>query len=202
MKLDYIELENFRQYHGRQRLDFSRDSQRHVTLVHGINGAGKTSLFMAINWCLYGRTVLDNVGELISKKALDETAMGQLAQASVKLAFTHDAQRYVMQRTIGAVRQTDGRVDTDATNNEEVDLRRIAADGQAKKEPNPLSIINAILPANVRTYFLFDGEKGKTPNITTTFDNQSIRAVLEELNLLLNTKNEIKNDTIIFKHLN
>ncbi|RKX23628.1 MAG: hypothetical protein DRP47_12540, partial [Candidatus Zixiibacteriota bacterium] len=71
MKLAQLKLENFRQYHGRQRLDFARDNQKNVTVIHGINGAGKTSLFLAINWCLYGKSVdnvkvIDNVGELMS----------------------------------------------------------------------------------------------------------------------------------------
>ena len=57
MKLERITLENFRQYHGRQRLEFARDEQRRVTVIHGVNGAGKTSLFLAINWCLYGKSV-------------------------------------------------------------------------------------------------------------------------------------------------
>jgi len=46
---------------------------------------------------------------------------------------------------------------------------------------------------------LFEAPKGKMPAITTTFDNQPLKVVLEELNLLLNTKNEFKNETIIFK---
>jgi transmembrane sensor len=45
----------------------------------------------------------------------------------------------------------------------------------------------------------FHGIKTDLPAITTTFDNQPLEAVLEELNLLLNTKNVCKNDTIIFK---
>lgn len=46
--------------------------------------------------------------------------------------------------------------------------------------------------------FLLKGVSAKIGSITTTFDNQPFNAVLEELNLLLNTSNVIKNDTIIF----
>jgi hypothetical protein len=49
MKLERLQLENFRQYYGRQRLTFARDAKRNVTVIHGINGAAKTSLFSAIN---------------------------------------------------------------------------------------------------------------------------------------------------------
>jgi transmembrane sensor len=46
---------------------------------------------------------------------------------------------------------------------------------------------------------VFDREIGRLPAITTTFDNHPLEAVLEELNLLLNTKIECRNDTIMFK---
>lgn len=65
MKFERIILENFRQYYGQEKLEFAKDKQRRVTVIHGVNGAGKTSLFLAINWCLYGEGV-DNVGELIT----------------------------------------------------------------------------------------------------------------------------------------
>ena len=157
MRLDFVELENFRLYHGRQRLNFSKHQDKHVTIIHGVNGVGKTSLFLAINWCLYGREILDNIGELISRKALEEAGIGQLVTGSVKVGFSHSDYRYVMSRQVGSVRQTDGTI---APYQEEVvDLRRVGADGQARRESNPLTVINAILPANVRTYFLFDGEK-------------------------------------------
>jgi len=73
MKLERITLENFRQFSGKQRLEFALDEKRRVTVIHGANGAGKTSLFLAINWCLYGRTVekikvIDNVGELSARQ--------------------------------------------------------------------------------------------------------------------------------------
>lgn len=38
-------------------------------------------------------------------------------------------------------------------------MMRIRVDGQAQCVHNPLGVMNAILPANVREYFLFDGEK-------------------------------------------
>jgi transmembrane sensor len=46
--------------------------------------------------------------------------------------------------------------------------------------------------------FMLNGVTERIGNITTTFDNQPLEAVLEELTLLMNAKIEIKNDTIIF----
>ena len=147
MKLERLSLENFRQYYGRQRIEFSKDAKRHVTVVHGVNGAGKTSMFIALNWCLYGREVAENIGDLISKEAMRQTEPGELVQASVELAFSHDEQKYILRRSVAAVRQVDGTIEPYQT--EEVIMKRITASGEAKDEKAPNTVINAILPANV-----------------------------------------------------
>ena len=158
MKLERLSLENFRQYYGRQRIGFSKDPKRHVTVVHGVNGAGKTSMFIALNWCLYGKEVIENIGDLISKEAMYKTVPGELVQTSVELTFSHEGQKYLLRRSIAAVRQVDGTIEPYQA--EEVVMKRFSASGEAKDtEKAPNTLINAILPANVRTYFLFDGEK-------------------------------------------
>lgn len=163
MKLAQITLENFRQYYDKQRLDFARDSQKRVTVIHGINGAGKTSLFLAINWCLYGKNVdnvkvVDNVGDLMSKEAASRAQTGETVRTAVELSFLHNGERFLVKRFIQGVKQKDGTVRTeDSTNN--FTMMRIKADGQAERVSNPLGTMNSILPVNVREYFLFDGEK-------------------------------------------
>ncbi len=162
MKLEKVTLENFRQYHGRQRLEFARDEQRRVTVIHGVNGAGKTSLFHGINWCLYGKSVenikvVDNVGELINKEAVSQAISGQEVRASVELAFLHNGERYVARRSLRGTKQADGSVVHD--NDDDFTMMRTRWDGQAERVNNPIGTMNAILPVNVREYFLFDGEK-------------------------------------------
>lgn len=156
MKLERITLENFRQYYGRQRLTLSKDSQQNVTVIHGVNGAGKTSLFLAINWCLYGEGV-SNVGELISKEAISQAQDDESVRASVELAFTHNGERYLVSRRLTGVKQPDGSVSL--SNEDDFTMMRTRWDGQAERVNNPIGTMNAILPSNVRTYFLFDGEK-------------------------------------------
>ncbi len=162
MKLERITLDNFRQYYGRQRLEFARDLQRRVTVIHGINGAGKTSLFLAINWCLYGTRVenvkvIDNVGELISKEAINRASPGERVRCSVELTFLHNGDRYLVRRLLQGTKRVDNKIDLDST--DEFVMMRTLSDGQAKRVDNPIGTMNAILPVNVREYFLFDGEK-------------------------------------------
>lgn len=77
MRIERVDLHNFRQYFGHQRLKISRHDDQNVTVIHGVNGAGKTSLFLALNWCLYGEGV-DNIGQIISKEAVRLGRSGEI----------------------------------------------------------------------------------------------------------------------------
>jgi DNA sulfur modification protein DndD len=162
MKLEWIALDNFRQYFGHQKLTFARDKQKNVTIIHGINGAGKTSLFLALNWCLYGRNVenikvVDNVGELVSKEAINRAQPGDEVQASVSVAFQHNGDRYTVKRTLTGSKLLTGSLMVNDL--DQFTMMRQAPDGRAEPIMNPLGTMNAILPVNAREYFFFDGEK-------------------------------------------
>lgn len=162
MKLERITIENFRQYCGKQRVEFAKDDQKRVTIIHGINGAGKTSFFLSINWCLYGKSVeniriVDNVGELMSKEAVSRASVGEVVRTSVDLSLLHNGDRYLVKRSLQGVKQADGTIKVEDADS--FTMMRTKADGQADRVNNPIGTMNSILPANVREYFLFDGEK-------------------------------------------
>ena len=51
MKLSGIVLTNYKQYYGTQEFTFSIEEEQPVTIIHGENGAGKSSLLGAFRWC-------------------------------------------------------------------------------------------------------------------------------------------------------
>lgn len=157
MIFERITLANFRQYFDRQRLEFAKDRQRKVTIIHGVNGAGKTSFFLAINWCLYGGEYIDNIGELISKEAISRIKVSESVTMFVELSFLHNGERYVVKRSLRGIKMIDASVQTDLT--DEFIIVHIGTDGQSEQIKNPIGTINSILPSNIRSYFLFDGEK-------------------------------------------
>ena len=65
----------------------------------------------------------------------------------------------------------------------------------------PLTDAFGLLQKQYSHVFVFEPKQESIPTITTTIDNQTLEAVLEELNLLLNTKNVTRNDTIFFESL-
>jgi transmembrane sensor len=63
----------------------------------------------------------------------------------------------------------------------------------------PMKEALCLLQKQYSRVFVFESQQESMPALTTTIDNQTLEAVLEELNLLLNTKNVSRNDTIFFK---
>lgn len=156
MKFERLIITNFRQYYGEQTVRFADNSNQNITIFHGVNGAGKTSLFAAINWCLYGEGV-EGIGQIISKEAVREANSGDEVITKVVMRFVHGGQRYLASRQLKGRKQSDGTVIE--MPDVEFLLMRTRFDGQSARIDNPIGTMNAILPANVRTYFLFDGEK-------------------------------------------
>ena len=54
MKINKVHLYNFSSYAGDNTIDLHTSGKKNVVLIGGNNGAGKTSLFMAIKLALYG----------------------------------------------------------------------------------------------------------------------------------------------------
>jgi DNA sulfur modification protein DndD len=154
MKLEFARLVNYRQFYGQQDIGFSTYKDLNVTVFHGDNGAGKSSFFSAINWCLYGEGIED-IGEIISKRAIKEAPIGEEVTTSVQISFIHQGKMYVADRSITVKKLVDGYKKVD----KEFTLTRIKKSGDHVKEDKPIGTMNAILPSNVRTYFFFDGEK-------------------------------------------
>jgi DNA sulfur modification protein DndD len=143
-----LRIRNFRQYKGAHQIAFSEPPGRSTTIVTGQNGAGKTNLFLALNWCLYGLGMEDK-GVIISKGLPPEE---QGDGGFVEVHFRHDGFRYIARRDVEP-RGSDLEVASD------LELSELGVDGRAKKVQNPNQKINTILPADARQYFFFDGER-------------------------------------------
>lgn len=167
MILQKLTLENFRQFRGEQTCEFATGGPggKNITVVLGENGRGKTGLYRALMFCLYGENVLVQDegtarGELylVNKSAVAELQPGESVTARVEVAFTHHAIPFQITRWIRSVRQGDRQIEQ----MDRVELRTQDAAGNSLLLENPREVseaVDRVLDKRVREYFLFDGER-------------------------------------------
>lgn len=175
MTIREIELNNFRIYKGKNKINLSPDGDRNLIVVSGNNGFGKTTFLMSLVWCLYGKN-MGKVDELY-RKEIDEKG-GYSKYIGNSLNF--EAQKNGETKFSVAVTFTDVEIpDTpcteitivrsyDSATNYDDELE-ILIDGRkndlftgskeeiAKEEE--IFIRDYILPIEIAKFFFFDAEK-------------------------------------------
>ena len=170
MILRTLTMTNFRQFRGKHEIHFACDETspgKNITVVYGENGRGKTGVFRAIMFCLFGERQLSQDGEpsghelyLVNKDALcDVTQDGvKPVEAAVELRFAHKQQLYTLRRAILAMPRGKDVIEELA----EVRLTIQGNDGNTRVITDLEDIkfhMQGILDYRVREYFLFDGER-------------------------------------------
>ena len=159
MLIKTITVENFLPFQGKQRIEFSTDKDHNVTLIMGNNGAGKTSLAQAFEWCLYGKAPKET-NQVINAFVRDHIAPGACRYASVEIEIEKDDKTYSVSRRQKYSRKDNGRLDKPAQHEfsilykENGETRQVAAGDRG-------STINRLLSNQLSHYFFFDGEHVK-----------------------------------------
>jgi len=140
--LEEIRLTDFRCFYGECSIKFSEDPEKNVTIIYAENGVGKTTLLNALLWCFYGETTakFEKKDEILN---YDAKQQGRRT-ASVEVLFEHNESRYIAKRFSGAP----GR---------EFIVSRID-EGSQTALPTPDTFINTVIPRQMASHFLFDGE--------------------------------------------
>jgi DNA sulfur modification protein DndD len=159
MKLEYLQLCNFRQFYGETPKIIFAHGKRNVTVIHGCNGAGKTALLNAFTWCLYGSFSrgFSLKDQLVNKRAIREAGPGVRVEAWVELGLEHDDVRYRIRRQAEAVGEN-GEEDVTSRSLDPT-IEFAGPDGQWKSGREFSETVGRILPEDLHTYFFFDGER-------------------------------------------
>lgn len=166
MIIETLTINNFRQFRGKSTLRFAH-GKKNVTVVFGENGRGKTGIFRALMFCLFGDRQLSQDGlvddrevHLVNNGAMRESQQekGRTVEAGVELTFKHSDCRYTLKRAVQGLWHNGERHEEE----KEVTLSIEKPDGNCTPIRDPESIkekIGAVIDYHVREYFLFDGEK-------------------------------------------
>lgn len=166
MIIEKLIIENFASFFGRHEISLVNSPEKPLTIIIGGGAFGKTSIFDAINWSLYGRLYEPELYTRSERKIEDfinETALRnarsekQSVEMQCTLFFEHDEKKYRIQQELVAIpNKVNEKINaTDRSTS----LYEIHLSGNSTPINYSESFLNEILPSNVRDYFLFNGER-------------------------------------------
>ena len=179
-----LEINNYRQFGGEQKIKFQGRKKGFSTIV-GENGAGKSNILNAINWCFYKKEPHQGKNEglyIINKKYLTSLKTGEEGTMSVKVKIRKGDDEFHISRILVIKK---GKLQYEDRNDGEVlkindDTGYLLPEGCEPVESKstfeilrkksdqtefhqiknvlPNAQMNEILPATLSSYFLLDGE--------------------------------------------
>ncbi|QTL47336.1 AAA family ATPase [Priestia aryabhattai] len=170
MKIEKLELHNFKQYYGEQKVQFAgyqEKDEKNVTVIYGDNGHGKTSIYRALLLALFGISELAKDKKLGKKgdkfyicnlRALEDSEDGS-AFARVKVYFSHEGERFEAERIIISQLFEDGQIEEDFLSAKLIHVDKKGITHIYEKEEDMEHIITKIFDKRMKEYFLFDGEQ-------------------------------------------
>lgn len=159
MLIKSLRMENFRQFKGSNKIDFSMEPGKNVTIILGDNTFGKTTLLQAFNWCFYGIAMFDqNPDNLLNLEVASEMFNGDTRIVEVEITVIHDGAEYIITRT-QRYTMNNGKVRGEATPQPKVSYKQPDGQTESVKAVQVKNVINNILPQDLSTYFFFDTER-------------------------------------------
>lgn len=151
MKIEFMRIENWRSFYGKNEIFFSTDAEKNVTLVRAENGVGKTSLLAALNWCLFG--ILPNEDDFQNPKSLVNSyaRLNENArQTKVELEFEHRGKTFKASRTYDQAQER--------TNALRLVEMKDGVETPLSSSVNVDRFVNSVLPKEMAPHFFFFGE--------------------------------------------
>jgi DNA sulfur modification protein DndD len=198
MKFKSIELTNFRQFANTSKITFSEETEKNVTVIIANNGAGKTTMLQAFKWCLYDEVDFDIEEDLFNKANFNITPIKQFIEVKVTLEIEKDGDLYKLTRTKNFVKVTSSKADTKPSS--------VVAFVRKRDVGNFVmcsvyDIFN-IIPKELSTYFLFDGERMKNLSENSVEGKKDLKAAVTSIlgiDILHNSITDLKSVIRLFK---
>lgn len=177
MKINSITINNFQSYYGEQTIEFGDG----LNLVIGNGGKGKSKLFNAFYWVLFGKIYVTSEGwcttddlylsshkalhkfEYINKKALYDAKADGKVDCCVQLDLTDDkGHNYIIERQVSAIRQHEQEWNQPESWDVCPSSLKVVYDNNTGTKPvNGIvaeSLISDLFPEGIRGYIWFQGE--------------------------------------------
>jgi len=153
MKFKKLIIENYKSFQFPTQIHFPQgDDGKSIFLIGGMNGAGKTSIMEAVNFCLYGGKAHD-IFKAVNRK---EKALGNVKVSFELVIEMDDLSELIVQRSWSA-----GAIESPKANDLQEHLV-VVRDGKRVSVRNKRmwqDFIRAAIPPGITQFFFFDGEK-------------------------------------------
>lgn len=172
-----ITIENFQSYYESQTIEFSKG----LNLIIGNGGKGKSKLFNAFYWVLFGKIYITGIGwcttdnlpqsakfamqryEFINKRALFKAQINDKIRTSVQIEIEDDkGNDYIIERSVSALRLEGEEWDSNDAWQVGGNMLKVSFDSTTgTKVLNDLLAedkINELFPDGIRNYIWFQGE--------------------------------------------
>ena len=198
MLIKRITIDNFQSYYGSQTLEFSQG----LNLVIGNGGKGKSKLFNAFYWVLFGKIYITGIGwcstdtlphsskmsmwkhEFINNKALYEAHTGDIVKASVQVELTDDkGTEYVIERFVVAKRKPAGEwnsAEAWEVGSNSIKIQFDSPNGTLYKDGIVAEgKISELFPDGIRNYIWFQGES--LESLINFRDKETLKAAVKHI---------------------
>ena len=198
MIIKNITIENFQSYYKKQTLEFSKG----LNLIVGNGGKGKSKLFNAFYWVLFGKIYITDIGwcstdglphsakfsmkrhEFINKKALSEAQIDDDVRTSVHIELEDDkGNLYEIERSVSAHRQNDDEWQNESAWNVSDGILKVSHDSiggtKIKNDILATTAINELFPDGIRNYIWFQGESLDT--LINFRDKETLKAAVKHI---------------------
>ena len=170
MIITEIEINNFRIYKGKNRLELNTSEDKNITLISGKNGFGKTTFLMSLVWCLYGRQMQD-VDELYDKEIKENGGYAKYianslntkaksegeTEFSVSITFTDVNIPDVQCNELTVIRKYSA---NKVSNPETITILIDGYENELAQDVGPeIFVREFIMPQEIAKFFFFDAEK-------------------------------------------
>lgn len=155
MLINSIEMSYFFRMYKSDKIVFSKDKEKNVTVIKGDNGTGKTTMLSAFSWVFYGKVESPLViEEMMNKKRLSEMEAGETETSYVQVEIDNNNKKYILKRS-QKFRKVE-QYKAELYGKPEFFVAELSAPG---KNINDEDFFTRIIPEDLRGFFFFDGER-------------------------------------------
>lgn len=182
MELIEIEMYNFRQYLGDNKICFSR-GDFNTTVILGENGKGKTGIYRAVMFSLYGLRKIQQDDSREEVRLVNRILIqkNNMAEATVRVKFEHQKSIFTIERVIKGI-TINNRYEESIFS---VKLSSLDSDGNysivSEEELEIEAFMERIMGRQIKDFFIFDGEKIDTLVKTDDVVKKEVKTAIQKL---------------------